>query len=316
VRARVVEPVGPSSLAALEELVALARRAGADAVVVAPGTGSAGAEAWVLAGALAVTPGREGAEDGAKLGPLGPAIDELPPALLAKLATTLDVVSGGRALCGVVPDETRDAGRYAEALEVCRALLTVPSPSFAGRHFRLEAAANEPRMPHPPGEGVPVVAQVPSGEGAEALVRAAATFADAVVLDARPGSADAARLVELAREAARRSGRTGGRPSLLAPVPVDALTGGRSRRAGRAGGEGGILGRAREAARTVVASLAPGTDGVVVDTAAVADAATGAEVAQREATALADALPAIGAALREALGGRPPGRGPAPGRAR
>lgn len=323
VRARLAEPVGPRSLAALEELAGLATRAGADAVLLAPGPSESAGEAWVLAGALAVALGEGDAPSEAVVGPLGPPIDELSPALLAKMATTLDVVSKGRALCGVVPDGARDAERFAEALEVCRALLAVPSPSFAGRHYRLEAAANEPRLSRAPGEAVPVVAAVASGAGSEALVRAAATFADAVVLDLAPGAEDGVRLTELAREAARRSGRTGGRPSLLAVVAASTLEGleDRDPSTGGSAGERDVLEAVRRAARAVAAGLPPGVDGVVIDAVATPGTGPGPEAAGTGATEKAGTLSprsllALGGALRDAVEQRRLGRrtGPREGR--
>ena len=82
------------------------------------------------------------------------------PAILAKTVTTLDVLSGGRAVLGLGAawneDEHRGYGvdfppirermdRLDEALTICRAMFTEDRPTFAGRHYRIEAALNVPR---------------------------------------------------------------------------------------------------------------------------------------------------------------------------
>src|SRR3989454_12446634 len=82
------------------------------------------------------------------------------PALLAKTVTTLDVLSGGRAILGLGAawneDEHRGYGfdfppvgermdRLDEALTICRAMFTQERPSFEGRYYRIDQALNCPR---------------------------------------------------------------------------------------------------------------------------------------------------------------------------
>jgi alkanesulfonate monooxygenase SsuD/methylene tetrahydromethanopterin reductase-like flavin-dependent oxidoreductase (luciferase family) len=74
------------------------------------------------------------------------------PGLVAREATALDLLSGGRALV-VLEDD--DAERLAEALAVVRALFAEEAPSFGGRHFTLAGAVNRPGPTGP--EGPPVV---------------------------------------------------------------------------------------------------------------------------------------------------------------
>jgi alkanesulfonate monooxygenase SsuD/methylene tetrahydromethanopterin reductase-like flavin-dependent oxidoreductase (luciferase family) len=119
-------------------------------------------EAWTTASALASVTER------IRLGHLVLAAGLRHPALLAKMATTLDHASGGRLNVGLgtgsYPPEFADLGldfpaageraaRLGEALEVLRLLWTEDAPSFSGRHYRLRAAPSLPRpvqQPHPP----------------------------------------------------------------------------------------------------------------------------------------------------------------------
>ncbi len=90
------------------------------------------------------------------------------PALLAKMATTLDVLSEGRLELGLgsgsVRAEHDQAGlpwgdlpersdRLAETLEILVRMFTGEPTSFAGRHFRVTDLPNRPaprQSPHPP----------------------------------------------------------------------------------------------------------------------------------------------------------------------
>ena len=90
------------------------------------------------------------------------------PGLLAKMVTTLDVLSGGRAMLGVgaawYEEEARGLGlpfppraerfeRLEEALQICLQMWGGPDGPYAGRHYRLERTLNSPATvsrPHPP----------------------------------------------------------------------------------------------------------------------------------------------------------------------
>ena len=90
------------------------------------------------------------------------------PAVLANMAATVDIVSGGRLELGLGAGwNTTEAGAYGidllplgarmdrfdEACEVIVGLLTEPSFDFAGQHFTITAAHCEPKAvqrPHPP----------------------------------------------------------------------------------------------------------------------------------------------------------------------
>ena len=90
------------------------------------------------------------------------------PAVLAKMAVTVDHLSGGRLEFGIgagwAEVEHRMLGlefyttgqrirRLREAVQVCKALWTQPQASFEGRYYRLQEAVAEPKpvqKPHPP----------------------------------------------------------------------------------------------------------------------------------------------------------------------
>ncbi|MFB9709391.1 LLM class flavin-dependent oxidoreductase [Streptosporangium sandarakinum] len=136
-----------------------------------------------------------------------------PPAMLAKAAATLDVISGGRVLLGVgAGSPAGDApsygaaapglGAFEEALQVLR-LMREPGPvNFAGRHHRLEEA-----MPGP-------VREVPIWVGAHGprALALAGRYGDGWQAPANiyvPPSkvAERQRLIDAAAMAARRNPR-------------------------------------------------------------------------------------------------------------
>jgi F420-dependent oxidoreductase-like protein len=90
------------------------------------------------------------------------------PAVLAKMAATVDIISGGRLIFGLgagwfelehqefgIPFHTT-AGRLSrldESLQVIKQLWTQDPANFSGRHFKLENASFNPKplqKPHPP----------------------------------------------------------------------------------------------------------------------------------------------------------------------
>ena len=122
------------------------------------------------------------------------------PALLAKITTTLDVISGGRAWFGIgaawFEDEHRaygfefpSLGRRFEYLEEClqivRAMFTQERTSFAGEYFQVREAYNNPK---------PIRGDIPiliGGSGERKTLRMVAQYADGCNLFA--GDADRAR---------------------------------------------------------------------------------------------------------------------------
>ncbi len=114
---------------------------------------------------------------------LGTGVYVLPlrhPFVTARAVTSVDVLSGGRAVLGVGAgwlaeeftalglDPRRRFSRMEECIEVLRALWTEEQPSYHGRHFDFEAVHFAPRPasnPHPP--------IVLGGDSDHALARAA-----------------------------------------------------------------------------------------------------------------------------------------------
>jgi len=111
------------------------------------------------------------------------------PALLAKMVTTLDVISGGRAILGIgaawhdieheglgfdFPPAGERLDRLDEALQICRAMFREESPTFDGRYYRIHGATNVPR-PLQAG-GPPILV---AGGGEKRTLRLVALYADA-----------------------------------------------------------------------------------------------------------------------------------------
>jgi F420-dependent oxidoreductase-like protein len=103
---------------------------------------------------------------GIKLGTLVTGVTYRNPALLAKMVTTLDVISKGRAILGIGAawneDEHKGYGfefppiaqrmdRLDEALTIARLMFTEERPSFEGKYYRIERALNVPRPIQPGG---------------------------------------------------------------------------------------------------------------------------------------------------------------------
>src|SRR4029078_3429585 len=108
-------------------------------------------EAYTLLGALAARTER------VQLGTLVSGVTYRTPALLAKMVTTLDVISRGRAILGIgaawydveharygfeVPGARERLDRLEEAVQICRGLLRDERPSFQGRYYRTDDARN------------------------------------------------------------------------------------------------------------------------------------------------------------------------------
>ncbi len=175
------------SFATIEERVLQAEELGYDSVwlmdhLAAPAAPAADTfEGWTLASALAARTAR------IRLGHLVLCNTFRHPGLLAKMAATLDVISGGRLDLGIgwgsVPYEleafgfdaeppTRRAGRLAEALEILEAMFTGEPVTYRGAYYRLEGASCRPR---PSAGRIPIHV---GGAGERLTLPIAARFAD------------------------------------------------------------------------------------------------------------------------------------------
>jgi len=147
-------------------------------------------EAYTLLGALAARTQR------ARLATLVSGNTYRNPALLAKIVTTLDVISGGRALLGVgagwfepehvgygfdFPPIKERLDRLDEALSIIVPMLRGEKPSVSGRFYRTHEALNSP-PPLRPG-GPPVLI---GGSGEKRTLRLVAKYADESNLTCAP----------------------------------------------------------------------------------------------------------------------------------
>jgi F420-dependent oxidoreductase-like protein len=140
-------------------------------------------EAYTVLGAIAARTER------ASLGAMVTGVTYRNPAHLAKVVTTLDLVSAGRAILGIgaawnddehagygfgFPPVAERMERLEEALQICKAMFTTPAPSFTGRHYSIAGALNYPR-PIRPG-GIPILV---GGGGEQKTLKLVAKYADA-----------------------------------------------------------------------------------------------------------------------------------------
>ena len=111
-------------------------------------------EAYTTLGALAARTSR------VRLATLVTGVTYRNPAMLAKMVTTLDVISKGRAILGIgaawnesehngygfeFPPIGRRMDRLDEALTICRAMFTQERSTFEGRFYQVRDAINSPR---------------------------------------------------------------------------------------------------------------------------------------------------------------------------
>ncbi|WP_231187943.1 LLM class flavin-dependent oxidoreductase [Haladaptatus sp. DYF46] len=138
-------------------------------------------EVWTLLSALAER------TDDVDLGPLVGSITYRNPALLAKMATTVDILSNGRLRLGLgagwheeehaaygfdFPDVNTRIDMLEETICVLQTMFTEDAPTFQGDHYDIENAYNEPKPvqePYPP--------LVVGGAGPR-MLRLAARYAD------------------------------------------------------------------------------------------------------------------------------------------
>ena len=110
------------------------------------------------------------------------------PALVAKMATTLDVISGGRAVLGLgaawneeehiafgydFPSVKERMDRLDEGLAIARAMFRGQNPTLDGRYYRVHHVVNSPPPVQPGGPRIMV-----GGGGEQRTLRIAAKYAD------------------------------------------------------------------------------------------------------------------------------------------
>lgn len=166
-------------------------------------------EAYALLGALAASTRR------IELGALVTGVTYRHPAILAKQVTTLDVISGGRAILGLgaawydvehmgygipYPPVGERMDRMEEAVQICRAMFTEEAPSFEGSYYCIESARNVPRPIRPGGPPILI-----GGAGPKRTLRAVAKYADMCNLHGGPDTVR--RAVEVIHEHCADVGR-------------------------------------------------------------------------------------------------------------
>lgn len=141
------------------------------------------------------------------------------PGLLAKIVSTLDVLSGGRAALGIgaawyerehlglgvpFPPVAERFERLEETLQIVRQMWSVEDGPFDGKHFQLAETINSPqplRQPHPP--------IMVGGGGERKTLRLVAKYADACNVFAGRGAGPdlVAHKLAVLREWCEREGR-------------------------------------------------------------------------------------------------------------
>ena len=137
-------------------------------------------ETWTLLSALAMAVPR------VEIGTLVSCTGFRNPALLAKMAETLDAVSGGRLILGLGSGDVafehrafgfpfdRAIGRFEEALQIITTLLRTGSCDFHGQYYDVTDLALEPRGPRPGGPPI-LIGTLATGKR---MLRLTAQYAD------------------------------------------------------------------------------------------------------------------------------------------
>jgi alkanesulfonate monooxygenase SsuD/methylene tetrahydromethanopterin reductase-like flavin-dependent oxidoreductase (luciferase family) len=143
------------------------------------------------------------------------------PVRLAEQAANLDVLSGGRFVCGVVlgyfggdfgPFGVRvqeRAGRLTESIEIMRRLWTGERVTYRGRYYVLEDVFTRPRPLRPSGPPIWIAAKVDNA------IRRAAALGDGWFLSADDTFESVHRKIGVYRDAARAGGKPAGEIVLM-----------------------------------------------------------------------------------------------------
>jgi F420-dependent oxidoreductase-like protein len=149
-------------------------------------------EAYTLLGALAARTQR------VQLGTLVTGVTYRNPAMLAKMVTTLDVISHGRAILGIgaawydvehvgygfaFPTARERLDRLEEAVQICRAMFRDERPTFTGRYYQTDDARNVPQPVQPGGPPIMI-----GGGGEKRTLRLVAQYADMCNVSGSPAT--------------------------------------------------------------------------------------------------------------------------------
>lgn len=180
-------------------------------------------DAWSLLAALAATTERM------EIAPLVACTSFRNPALIAKMADTIDEISGGRFILGLgagwhkpeydafgLPYDHR-VGRFEEALQIITALLRTGHVDFSGKYYEARDCELRPRGPRPAGPPILV------GGNRERMLRLTAQYADAWNAD-RQNDVEAVKAANArVDEACRDVGRDPASLSRVIGIQVDVL---------------------------------------------------------------------------------------------
>ncbi|HEX8034464.1 MAG TPA: LLM class F420-dependent oxidoreductase [Ktedonobacterales bacterium] len=152
-----------------------------------------------------------------KLGTLVTGVTYRYPGVLVKTATTLDVLSGGRAYFGIgaawneqehrglgvpFPSTAERFERLEETLQIALQMWAGDEKPYHGKHYQLERPLNSPQSiqrPHPP--------IMIGGTGEQKTLRMVAQYGDACNLFARLGDDELKRKLDVLRGHCERLGR-------------------------------------------------------------------------------------------------------------
>ncbi|GAA2629822.1 LLM class F420-dependent oxidoreductase [Actinomadura fulvescens] len=162
----------------------------ADHFVPLSGTPAPVFEVWTTLAALARETRR------VRVGQMVTGVSYRNPALQAKMASTLDVLSQGRFTFGIgagwfepeyvaygyeFPGTKERLGRLREAVQIIRSMWTKPETTFEGEYYQVRNAVNEPKgvqAPHPP--------MLIAGAGEKVTLKIVAEFGDACNFQTSP----------------------------------------------------------------------------------------------------------------------------------
>jgi probable F420-dependent oxidoreductase len=180
-------------------------------------------DAWSLLAALAATTRT------LEIGPLVACSSFRNPALLAKMADTIDEISGGRLILGLgagwhepeyaafgFPYDYR-VSRFEEALQIITALLRTGHVDFQGAYYSARDCELRPRGPRP--EGLPILV----GGNGQRMLRLTARYADAWNADRQNDVARVQALNARVDQACQDEGRDPASLSRVIGIQVDLL---------------------------------------------------------------------------------------------